>query len=88
MLGLPTGERFVSFNGIAKAAAKAMNLPEPEILNYNAKDFDFGKEKAFPLRDQHFFTSIDKVRCDAVLVCLRVLCVSCDASCRACCLCL
>jgi hypothetical protein len=25
------------------------------------QDFDFGKEKPFPLRDQHFFTSIDKV---------------------------
>ena len=24
-------------------------------------DFDFGKAKAFPMRDQHFFASIDKV---------------------------
>jgi hypothetical protein len=102
----------VTFNGIAKACAKAAGAPEPEIINYNPKvgvccsllqppllllnswltmqrvagtvmiqctacpcsffhshrpnlsntsqDFDFGKEKPFPLRDQHFFTSIDK----------------------------
>ena len=25
-----------------------------------AKDFDFGKKKAFPVRDQHYFTSIHK----------------------------
>lgn len=25
-------------------------------------EFDFGKSKAFPMRDQHFFASIDKVR--------------------------
>jgi hypothetical protein len=51
----------VSFNGIAKACAKAGGFPEPEIINFNAKDFDFGKAKAFPMRDQHFFASIDKV---------------------------
>ena len=37
-------------------------VPEPQIINYNPKEFDFGKEKPFPLRDQHFFTSVDKVR--------------------------
>ncbi len=56
------GERYVSFNGLAKACAKAGGFPEPEIINYNAKEFDFGKDKPFPLRDQHFFTSVDKVR--------------------------
>ena len=30
-------------------------------MHYNAKDYDFGGAKAFPLRDQHFFTSIFKV---------------------------
>ena len=30
-------------------------------MHYNPKDFDFGKKKAFPMRPQHFFTSIDKV---------------------------
>ena len=61
-LTLLSGERYVSFDGIAQACAKAMGAPEPELVHYNPKDFDFGKDKAFPLRDQHFFTSIDKVR--------------------------
>jgi hypothetical protein len=52
----------VTFDGIAKACALAMGAPEPELVHFNAKDFDFGKAKAFPMRDQHFFTSIDKVR--------------------------
>lgn len=103
---LPAGKKFVTFDGIAKACAKAMGQPEPELVHFNpkvggawpcvaslvrsvhhtgcccspaftppwpgssacqttspccAQEFDFGKEKAFPLRDQHFFTSIDKV---------------------------
>ena len=57
-----SGERFVTFDGIAKACAKAAGAPEPELIHYNPKDFDFGGKKAFPLRDQHFFASIDKVR--------------------------
>jgi nucleoside-diphosphate-sugar epimerase len=56
-----SGERFVTFDGIAKACAEAAGAPEPEIIHYNPKDFDFGGKKAFPLRDQHFFTSIAKV---------------------------
>jgi hypothetical protein len=56
-----SGDRFVTFDGIAKACAKAMGAPEPELVHFNAKDFDFGKEKAFPMRDQHFFASVDKV---------------------------
>lgn len=36
------GERFVTFDGIAKACAAAMGLPEPEIVHFNPKDFDFG----------------------------------------------
>eukprot|EP00877_Chromochloris_zofingiensis_P001834 jgi/Chrzof1/11651/Cz06g03210.t1 len=55
-----SGERFVTFDGIAKACAKAAGAPEPELVHFNAKDFDFGKKKAFPMRDQHFFASIDK----------------------------
>jgi len=58
------GERYVSFDGIAKACAKAAGAPEPEIVHYNAKDFDFRKDKPFPLRDQHFFTSVDKAMAD------------------------
>lgn len=56
-----SGERFVTFDGIAKACALAAGAPEPELVHYNPKDFDFGGAKAFPLRDQHFFTSIAKV---------------------------
>ncbi len=52
--------RFVTFDGIAKACAKAAGAPEPELIHYNPKDYDFGKNKAFPMRDQHFFASIDK----------------------------
>lgn len=55
-----SGARFVTFDGIAKACAEAAGVPCPEIVHYNPKDFDFGKAKAFPMRDQHFFTSIDK----------------------------
>lgn len=55
-----SGERFVTFDGIAKACAEAAGVACPEIVHYNPKDFDFGKAKAFPMRDQHFFTSIDK----------------------------
>ena len=64
------GERYVSFDGIAKACAKAMGAPEPEIVHFNAKEFTFPLDKkgnalkAFPLRDQHFFTSVDKAMAD------------------------
>eukprot|EP00244_Chara_vulgaris_P006108 TRINITY_DN233_c0_g1_i2.p1 TRINITY_DN233_c0_g1~~TRINITY_DN233_c0_g1_i2.p1 ORF type:complete len:457 (+),score=85.80 TRINITY_DN233_c0_g1_i2:103-1473(+) len=59
-----SGEKYVTFDGIAKACAEAMGLPPPEIVHYDPKDFDFGKKKAFPLRDQHFFTSIEKAKQD------------------------
>ncbi|KAG8635631.1 hypothetical protein MANES_16G048915v8 [Manihot esculenta] len=41
---------------------KAAGFPEPEIIHYNPKEFDFGKKKAFPFRDQHFFASVDKAK--------------------------
>ncbi|GBG58815.1 hypothetical protein CBR_g216 [Chara braunii] len=59
-----SGDKYVTFDGIARACAEAMDLPAPEIVHYNPKDFDFGKKKAFPLRDQHFFTSIEKAKQD------------------------
>lgn len=55
-----SGQKYVTFAGLAKACAKAAGKPEPEIVSYNAKEFDFGKKKAFPFRDQHFFASVDK----------------------------
>lgn len=40
-----SGERYVTFDGLARACAKAAGAPEPEIIHFNAKDFDFGKKK-------------------------------------------
>lgn len=59
-----SGAKYVTFTGLAKACAKAAGFPEPEIVYYNPKEFDFGKKKSFPLRDQHFFTSIEKAQSD------------------------
>ncbi len=59
-----SGERFVTFNGFVKACAEAGGFPEPEIVNFDPKSVDLGKAKAFPFRDQHFFTSIDKAMAD------------------------
>ncbi|CAF2051605.1 hypothetical protein IGI04_038852 [Brassica rapa subsp. trilocularis] len=47
-----SGEKYVTFDGLARACAKAGGFPEPEIVHYNPKEFDFGKTKAFPFRDQ------------------------------------
>eukprot|EP00887_Chlorella_sp_A99_P006540 scaffold3.g6540.t1 len=49
-----SGDRYVTFDGLVKACAQVMGV-EPEIVHFNPKEFDFGKAKAFPLRDQHFF---------------------------------
>ncbi|KAE8660187.1 Chloroplast stem-loop binding protein of 41 kDa b [Hibiscus syriacus] len=57
-----SGEKYVTFDGLAKACAKAGGFPEPEIIHYNPKEFDFGKKKAFPFRDQHFFASVEKAK--------------------------
>jgi nucleoside-diphosphate-sugar epimerase len=58
------GDKYVTFDGIAKACAAAMGKPAPELVHYNPKDFDFGKAKAFPMRDQHFFASVDKAKAE------------------------
>jgi nucleoside-diphosphate-sugar epimerase len=58
------GARYVTFDGIARACAQAMGAPEPELIHFNPKNFDFGKKKAFPMRDQHFFASIDKAQAE------------------------
>ncbi|KAK9130311.1 hypothetical protein Sjap_010798 [Stephania japonica] len=57
-----SGEKYVTFDGLARACAKAAGFPEPKIVHYNPKEFDFGKKKAFPFRDQHFFASIEKAK--------------------------
>ena len=50
----------VTFDGVARLCAQVMGKPEPEIIHYNPKEFDFGKKKAFPFRPQHFFCSPNK----------------------------
>ena len=57
-----SGDRFVTFDGIALSCAiSAGKSPElVRIVHYDPKKFDFGKRKAFPLRTQHFFTSVNK----------------------------
>jgi nucleoside-diphosphate-sugar epimerase len=59
-----SGDRYVTFDGLAKAAAIAVgkSAEDLKIVHYNPKDFDFGKKKAFPLRPQHFFTDIHKAK--------------------------
>ncbi|KAJ0079610.1 hypothetical protein Patl1_22456 [Pistacia atlantica] len=57
-----SGDKYVTFDGLARACAKAGGFPEPELVHYNPKEFDFGKKKAFPFRDQHFFASVDKAK--------------------------
>lgn len=59
-----SGERYVTFDGLAKACAEAAGK-SPDTLNlvhYDPKQFDFGKRKAFPLRPQHFFADIHKAQ--------------------------
>jgi nucleoside-diphosphate-sugar epimerase len=56
------GDKYATFDGIAKACAAAAGAPPPELVHFNAKDFDFGKAKAFPMRDQHFFASVEKAK--------------------------
>jgi nucleoside-diphosphate-sugar epimerase len=59
-----SGDRFVTFDGLAQACAEAMGKDPAgvKLVHYDPKAFDFGKRKAFPLRPQHFFASIDKAR--------------------------
>ena len=59
-----SGDRFVTFDGLARACAIAAGKsPESvKIVHYDPKKFDFGKRKAFPMRVQHFFASVDKAK--------------------------
>ncbi len=61
-----SGEKAVTFDGLARACALAADKsPEDlEIVHYNPKQFDVGKQKAFPMRVQHFFTSIAKAKAE------------------------
>ncbi|MBE9031342.1 NAD-dependent epimerase/dehydratase family protein [filamentous cyanobacterium LEGE 11480] len=61
-----SGDRCVTFDGLAKACAKACDkdLSSLQLVHYEPQQFDFGKKKAFPMRVQHFFASIDKAKHD------------------------
>ena len=57
-----SGDRYVTFDGLARACAEAALKPVDtvQIVHYDPKLFDFGKRKAFPFRVQHFFASVNK----------------------------
>jgi len=59
-----SGDRAVTFDGLARACAAAAGKDPGtlDLIHYDPKAFDFGKRKAFPMRVQHFFTSIDKAK--------------------------
>ena len=59
-----SGARYVTFDGLARACAEAAGKPVPKLVHYDPKSFDFGKQKAFPLRPQHFFADIHKAMTD------------------------
>ena len=57
-----SGSRYVTFDGLARACAVAAGKSpdDIQIVHYDPKKFDFGKRKAFPMRMQHFFASVNK----------------------------
>ena len=59
-----SGDRFVSFDGLARACAAAAgkSAADLKLVHFDPKQFDFGKRKAFPMRTQHFFASVQKAR--------------------------
>jgi len=50
----------VTFESLAKLCGKAMGKESIDLKFYDKSMFDFGKLKAFPMREQHFFCSVDK----------------------------
>jgi nucleoside-diphosphate-sugar epimerase len=56
----------VTFEGLAMLCAQAMGKKTEEVTikNYDKKMFDFGEKKNFPMREQHFFCSVDKAMKD------------------------
>lgn len=59
-----SGDRYVTLKGLAQACAMAAGKSADtlQFVHYDPKAFDFGKRKAFPIRAQHFFASIDKAK--------------------------
>ncbi len=61
-----SGDLYVTFDGLAYACAEAMDKsPENiKLVHYDPSKFDFGKRKAFPIRQQHFFADIHQAKTD------------------------
>nr|WP_199290496.1 NAD-dependent epimerase/dehydratase family protein [Leptolyngbya sp. FACHB-36] len=61
-----SGDRAVTFDGLARvcAAAVGKSPDDVKVVHYDPKKFDFGKRKAFPMRAQHFFASIEKAKAE------------------------
>ena len=61
-----SGDRYVTFDGLAYACARAAgkSSQDIEIVHYDPQKFDFGKRKAFPVRQQHFFADIHNAKTD------------------------
>ena len=59
-----SGDRYVTFNGLAYACAEAVGKSPDDIklVHYDLSKFDFGKRKAFPVRQQHFFADIHRAK--------------------------
>ena len=57
-----SGDRYVTFDGLARACAEAAGKPAHtlQIVHYDPNVFNFGKRKSFPIRVQHFFASVNK----------------------------
>jgi nucleoside-diphosphate-sugar epimerase len=61
-----SGDRYSTFDGLAYACGEAAGKSPEEIklVHYDPAQFDFGKRKAFPMRQQHFFTDIYQAETD------------------------
>ena len=61
-----SGDRYVTFDGLAYACAIAAgkSADEVKLVHYDPGNFDFGKRKAFPVRQQHFFTDIQRAKAE------------------------
>ena len=59
-----SGDRYITFDGLAYACGMAAGKSpeEIELVHYDPSKFDFGKRKAFPIRQQHFFTDIHRAK--------------------------
>lgn len=55
----------VTFDGVAKAAGKAVGKNNVEIVHYDPKSYTFPENlKAFPMRPQHFYTGVHQAMVD------------------------